>query len=115
MSDVHEPDIHERLASVEKMLDKAASLLGQIKMEVNEAFVPLSEQPPDLEGLDFAHRLRRLRGWRKMNQDALAEATGLSTSALNKLEHGKTQPRMKNIGLMAEALNVPFEWLDLEN
>jgi DNA-binding XRE family transcriptional regulator len=110
-------DIHERIDSVEEMLIEATQRLDAIKDEIEpgeEKEVALSEQLPELDGLDFAHRMKRLRGWRQMTQRDLSTETGLSLSALYKLETGKASPRASNVGRIASALGVPFALLDME-
>jgi DNA-binding XRE family transcriptional regulator len=110
-------DIHERIDSVEGMLIEVSQRLDAIKDEIEsgeEEEVALSEQLPELDGLDFSHRMKRLRGWRQMTQGDLSKETGLSLSAIYKLETGKTSPRASNVGRIASALGVPFVILDVE-
>lgn len=51
---------------------------------------------------------RERLGWKKAR---LAREIDVSDSAVNQYESGETTPNTENIGRMAVALDVPFEWL----
>lgn len=60
----------------------------------------------------FAERLRRTRVLRKLSQAALAQACGLSQSAIANYENG-SRKMAKDIFRLAEALAVSPTWLAL--
>jgi transcriptional regulator with XRE-family HTH domain len=57
--------------------------------------------------MTFNERLRALRETSGMSQEALARASGLSTSAVSKLEQGGIDPSWSTVQKLAEALAVP--------
>ncbi|MBK6263533.1 helix-turn-helix transcriptional regulator [Marivirga sp. S37H4] len=61
--------------------------------------------------LIFGLKVRQLRQERKMSFAQLAQATGLSPSYLNEIEKGKKYPKAEKIGILAEALEVQYDWL----
>lgn len=56
--------------------------------------------------------LRKTKGW---NQSALAEAAGLEQSYISKIENGWDGVTLRNLALLAEALEVPLFQLFLED
>ncbi len=54
----------------------------------------------------IAGNLRRIRGAKGLSQDRVATAAGLSRSAYRNIESGKTQPRVRNLESIADALQV---------
>ena len=70
--------------------------------------------------MTVAHRLRTAREARKLNQRDLAEKAGLSVAYVHKVERtldpgmerdAIAHPRTDCVAKLAEALNVPQEWL----
>jgi transcriptional regulator with XRE-family HTH domain len=58
---------------------------------------------------DFKHKLKRLRQLRNYSQDELAKKIGISRSAYNLIETGKTKNIYIDVGRkLSEALNVSF-------
>lgn len=57
--------------------------------------------------MSFAQNLKRLRGGR--SQTAIAEAAGLTQSALSRYEKGKATPDLKTVLKLAAGLRVPLE------
>ncbi len=58
----------------------------------------------------FSERLRYIRKQRRLSQKALADACGLSQSAIANYE-SKTRKQAKNVFLLADVLQVNAEWL----
>ncbi|MEU4577049.1 helix-turn-helix domain-containing protein [Nonomuraea sp. ATR24] len=56
-------------------------------------------------------RLKRLRAERGLTLSALAEATGISTSTLSRLESGQRRPSLELLLPVAQAYQVPLEEL----
>ena len=54
----------------------------------------------------FGECVRGLRKGRGMSQEALAEKAGLHYTYIGGIERGERNPALKNIGKIAEALNV---------
>lgn len=59
----------------------------------------------------IAQNLRRLRGHRRLTQQALADQSGLSRVAYRNIETGKSAPRTTTLQAIAAALQVPVEQL----
>jgi transcriptional regulator with XRE-family HTH domain len=57
----------------------------------------------------FGERLHQLREIAKMTQEGLARATGLSVSAVSKLEQRSIDPSWSTVQKMAKALGVTCE------
>lgn len=55
----------------------------------------------------FARNLKALRAERGWSQEDLADATGLHTTAISKMERGARAPRFPTIVTLAEAFEVP--------
>lgn len=64
--------------------------------------------------MQFAKKLLRMRVKRRLSQVALAKKAGISSDTITKIESHKhkNRPFAKTIGPLAEALDVPFEWLN---
>ncbi|MBC8748585.1 MULTISPECIES: helix-turn-helix domain-containing protein [Paraburkholderia] len=54
----------------------------------------------------LAGRLRELREHRRVSQDVLARASGVSRPTLAAMERGASNPRLSNLEQLAKALNV---------
>jgi len=60
---------------------------------------------------NIALNLRRLRGWKGLSQERLAEKSGLSRAAYRNIETGNSEPRVSNLQAIAAALEVPIQRL----
>lgn len=60
---------------------------------------------------ELGTRLRRTRREQDVTQQALAEQTGLSYQAINRIERGHTSPKLDTIAKLAAALGVDMKWL----
>lgn len=56
-------------------------------------------------------KLRQLRDEKGMSLAELAQATGISISYLNEIEKGKKLPKPDKISVLANTLEVSFDWL----
>lgn len=56
-------------------------------------------------------KLRELRTGRDLTLKNLAETTGLSVSYLSDIERGRTNPSLKTVGALADALDVSVQIL----
>lgn len=59
----------------------------------------------------FAERLKELRNEKGLTQDQLAEATGLSQSALANWENGKRSPATYAVVILAKYFGVTTDYL----
>lgn len=59
----------------------------------------------------FGARLRLARERRKLNQQELAERTGLHRDMISHLEGGKRNPSVKTLKLLASGLDVTADFL----
>ena len=57
------------------------------------------------------HPVRAWRNYRRMTQDALAEATGISKPYLSQIETGQRGGTAELLKKLADALNVPLDLL----
>lgn len=62
-----------------------------------------------MDGMKLA---RKLKGW---NQQALADASGVDQSYISKVERGWDGATVRNLNLIAQALNVPIYQLFVED
>ncbi len=69
--------------------------------------------PPDVSAamLRGARLLEALRDWRGFTQTRLAEATGLAQGYISDIERGRRQGSRETLTRLAEALDVPPDWL----
>src|SRR5688500_11973103 len=56
-------------------------------------------------------KLRQLRSEKGMSLATLADATGISISYLNEIEKGKKLPKPEKIVVLANVLEVSYDWL----
>jgi transcriptional regulator with XRE-family HTH domain len=56
----------------------------------------------------FSRNLRRVRRLREISQEALALQAGLSRTYVSEVERGERNVSIDNMGLLAEALEVPL-------
>ena len=61
--------------------------------------------------ISIADRLRELRAARKLNQDEVAEACGISRIALARYETGTRTPRAVYVARLAEYYGVSIDYL----
>ena len=59
----------------------------------------------------FLQRLKAARELREMSQGDLAKKTGLPPSAISHFETGNRSPSFDNLKRLADALNVPTDYL----
>ena len=59
--------------------------------------------------VQFGRRLRALRIERKMTQEDLANAAGVSTVFISSIERGKYAPSFDNLAKLARVLDVPVK------
>jgi transcriptional regulator with XRE-family HTH domain len=64
---------------------------------------------------EFAARVRALRQRRKMTQEALAEASGLATDTVRRLEHGVFNPSLDTMNKLAKGLDLTTIQLLVDN
>jgi len=69
--------------------------------------------PPDVTAaiLRGETRLKAIRNWRDVTQLHLSFKTGMSQGYLSDLESGRRTGTPETIAKLAQALNVPLEWL----
>jgi transcriptional regulator with XRE-family HTH domain len=60
---------------------------------------------------DFASILTSIRLGRGLSQAELAAATGLNPTAINHFEKGRRTPHIRNLVLLADALNTSADVL----
>lgn len=60
---------------------------------------------------DFANVLRLLRNEKNMSQQELADALGISKSAVNMYERGERQPNFETLELIADYFNIDIDYL----
>lgn len=66
----------------------------------------LGEEEDEMLEDKLPARLRQLREARRLSQQDLAAATGITQRLLSEYETGKTQPRLDNLQRIATALGV---------
>jgi transcriptional regulator with XRE-family HTH domain len=62
---------------------------------------------------DFGKRLRQIRREKKLTQEQLAEAVGISVVALSNIERGVNGPEFETLEKLIETLQVPAHELFL--
>jgi hypothetical protein len=69
--------------------------------------------PPEVSAamLRGDSRLKAIRGWRNETQLHLSFTTGIGQGYLSDLENGRRSGTPETIAKLAQALNVPVEWL----
>ena len=60
---------------------------------------------------DFAKVLRLLRNEKGLSQQELADALGISKSAINMYERGERQPNFETLELIADYFNVDVDYI----
>ena len=64
-----------------------------------------------MSSISIADRLRELRAERKLNQDEVAEACGISRIALARYETGARAPRSEYVARLADFYGVTVDYL----
>lgn len=64
--------------------------------------------------MKFAEKLRKERLSKNLSQEQLGEMIGISKRSIIKYENGTSIPRASAIHKMAKALDVSYEYLDIE-
>jgi DNA-binding XRE family transcriptional regulator len=59
----------------------------------------------------LADRLRILRAYRNLSQDALVERSGVGRNTIQRTEAGETSMRLTQLWRLADGLGVPVTWL----
>ena len=59
----------------------------------------------------FAERLKLLRKEKKLSQVKLAKSVGIHYNHLGRYEHGKSNPSVKTLARLAQALDVSVDYL----
>lgn len=59
----------------------------------------------------FIKRLIARRADQGLSQEELSQRSGVAAAQISRYELGKSNPRPNVIAKLAEALNVPFDWL----
>ncbi|MDQ6433373.1 helix-turn-helix transcriptional regulator [Mesorhizobium sp. LHD-90] len=74
---------------------------------------PNSILPPEVSAMLLRghSRLQALRKWRGIAQIKLAADAGIAQGYLSDLEHGRKSGSAETIGALAQALDVPVEWV----
>lgn len=66
------------------------------------------EEQPQSARMVFATNLRRARRLREVSQESLALDAGLSRTYVSEVERGERNISIDNMGLLAQALQVPL-------
>lgn len=59
----------------------------------------------------FIKRMIARRADQGLSQEDLSKKSGVAAAQISRYELGKSKPRPNVVAKLAEALNVPFEWL----
>lgn len=62
--------------------------------------------------MTLADFVRQKRGEKRLTQEALAVAAGVTTETVNRIENGRHMPRAGTLADLASALGVPTSELD---
>lgn len=89
--------------------DVLLALAGGLGVEPG-AFVRRAARPRGLDpataSVVFGRRLRELRAKHGLPQDALADRTGLHSTAISRMERGLREPRVSTVLRLADGLDV---------
>lgn len=61
--------------------------------------------------MEYGNRIALLRDEKKMTQEELSEATGISRAALSHYEKNRRQPDYKTLTVIAKYFNVSIDWI----
>ncbi|TPN85731.1 helix-turn-helix transcriptional regulator [Mesorhizobium sp. CU2] len=100
------------MRAVEEALEDAADVA--IYDERKAALKTEKALPADvtIDILRGSSRLKALRNWRNLTQAELANAIGVSQGFLPDLESNRRKPSEQTSAMLAEALDVPGEWIE---
>lgn len=59
----------------------------------------------------FPSRFKSLRLERDLSQEELAAETNISRTSISKMENGKAEPNLEQLGMIAEFFDVSVNWL----
>jgi transcriptional regulator with XRE-family HTH domain len=59
-------------------------------------------------------QVRNLRYFRGLSQEQLAMRFGISQASISKIERGMVRPRLSTLRRLADSLDAPFEYFDLD-
>jgi len=65
----------------------------------------------NIELLEFANRLKKIRFERQLTQQQLGELTGMSNVQIARYENAITKPTQSSIKKLSDALNIKYELL----
>ncbi|RKP57655.1 helix-turn-helix domain-containing protein [Pararobbsia silviterrae] len=100
-------ELWNRVASLVEHLDDTA-LFDRAKAEDDGTRIPAAVLNAELDG---AHPIRAWREYRKLTQDALSDASGISKAYLSQIEGGKRTGTAKIYTAIAKALDVSVDVL----
>ena len=60
--------------------------------------------------MTIGSKIKELRLQKGMNQKDLAKKAGISNTYLSDIEHQRTNPSIKTLSKIAEALEIDFDW-----
>lgn len=100
-------ELWDRIKHLAEDLDDE-TLFDQATAADNGFRVPAAVMDAELAG---DHPVRAWRNYRRMTQDALAEATGISKPYLSQIETGQRGGTAELLKKLADALNVPLDLL----
>jgi transcriptional regulator with XRE-family HTH domain len=72
--------------------------------------VPQPEPWIITQRVQIGSRLRALREWRNLSQEALGHAAGLSKDSVYRAEHGVTGLNLDHLMMYARVLKVSLSW-----
>lgn len=97
-------DIAEELGEISAQLHALSERTSDLGTRV-------TSEPPEHNDLPPGQRLIRARNRAKMTQKGLADVSGVSANTIINFENGHNQPRVQTLMKLAEALNIPWEYL----
>lgn len=76
---------------------------------------PCANRAPEPEGVredgEIGQRLRLRRRQKRLSLQQVADAAGISVGQLSQVERGLSQPSLRSLRLICDALNMPMSWL----
>lgn len=87
------------------------SLVFDFLLRSDHGFVPSQKPPPCPLRTRFGKNVLRLRRAKKLTQEALAEAVGLSTRYTQSIEAGEYFPTLPTLAKLRKALEVSWDEL----
>ena len=105
---------YEALVAAAREVDEdAADIAIYDARKAELAGDPNPNLPPEVSAMLLRghSRLRALRKWRGIPQFKLAAGAGIAQGYLSDLEHGRKSGSTETIAALAQALDVPRDWL----